>query len=525
MSSRWIRFGCWGLVAAVFGLDLATPQLFVVAILLNAPIALSNLAFDRRFTQVLIVGALLANAVAGYANAASDRHWDAIAIGDRLIAALSFLLVGLLSIATQRSAQRAGVLAARAAREARQRRLRGAIDAIRASSNAELIARAIVREAPTAMGADAAWLFLTDPGLASFVTYALRGAGEDVIASNKRPEGAIVSLLERVVRDRRSLLVSGADPVGRLFLDRFEAERAIATAIEDRSTFYGILVLVRARGEFDQPLDEELRSFVQQAAIALGQAALFGMLAERNDQLAAANAALVERGDVIRDIVYALSHDLRTPLSAASMTMRQAIDGAYGPLPEPYLEIVRRTLAANDELQRLAETLLLVSRYESGDRSRHRERVSLARLATEVIEELAPLWKGKGLYVTTQERTANLEVEADSSELRRAVVNLIANAVAFTPPGGSIEVATETRGDLAEVVVSDSGHGVPATERERLFARVRTGAARPGAGSGLGLYLVRRVAENHAGTVAYEPRAGGGSVFRLQLPRALRGVT
>ena len=115
---------------------------------------------------------------------------------------------------------------------------------------------------------------------------------------------------------------------------------------------------------------------------------MFVQLADGNAGLARANEALRERNDIIRDIVYALSHDLRTPLTAAGMTMRQALSGAYGPLPEAYREILRRSLESNDELQRLAETLLLVSRYESGENSRVREHLAVRALAESVVVEL-----------------------------------------------------------------------------------------------------------------------------------------
>jgi len=169
------------LLVAAWALDLVTPQLFVAAILLNGPIALSSLALDSRFTQLLVGLALLANASAGYVNGLADRgHWDAIALGDRVISGLSFLLVGGLSIATQRSAARAGELAARQERAARERSVRRAVETIRASVNAELIERAIVREALPALGVDAARLYVFTPALDEPTTFASSGGDVDV---------------------------------------------------------------------------------------------------------------------------------------------------------------------------------------------------------------------------------------------------------------------------------------------------------------------------------------------------------
>jgi signal transduction histidine kinase len=515
VPGRWIRPTCIGLLVAAWVLDLFTPQLFVAAILLNGPIALSSLTFDPRFTQVLVGIALAADAAAGYANGAAGHNWSAIALADRVIVGLSFLLVGGLSIATQGSARRAGELAARAERAARERSVRRAVETIRDSVNVELIARAIVREATGSLLVEAARLYLFVPSSDEPTAY-VHSASSEVEVSRARPGPAVLSMLHRVA-DRRAIVpVGGADAVGRLLVDAFGHPHAIAAPLVEHETVFGVLVLLRAEAPFEPHFEEGLAYYVDQAAIALAQAALFVQLAERNEKLAEANGALRDRNDVIHDIVYALSHDLRTPLAAARMTMLQALGGAYGPLPGAYRPILERTLQSNDELQRLAETLLLVSRYESGERSTRREHVELAGLARDVAAELDVLARNKNLEV----RIAcgeGVEVLADPLELRRALVNLLANALAWTPSGGSIVVRVGERDERAEISVEDTGYGVPESERPRLFQHV-SGSPSPGAGSGLGLYIVRRIAESHGGNVRFAPRPGGGSVFTLALP-------
>ncbi len=521
MPLRWIRPTCVVLLLAFFALDVATPQLFVVAILLNAPIALSSLAFHSRFTRGLIVAAIAANALAGYFNGVHDGYrWEAIAIGDRLIAALSFLLVGGLSIATQTSAARAGELAARQERAARERTVRRAVEVVRSSMNPELIERAIVREARPSLAVDTAILYVFSPSFDEPMTFRSANNSGDVEVSAERPSAPILSFLHRIAEGREGISsVSETDALGRLLLDTFGTRYAIAASLVEHATTYGVLVLLRDDAPFEPHFEESLAAYVDQGAIALAQAALFVQLAARNDELAIANVALRERGDVIRDIVYALSHDLRTPLAAARMTMLQALDGAYGALPAAYRDILARTIDSNDELQRLAETLLLVSRYESGEQSTRRERIDLGRLARDVAAELEPLWGGKRIELRVLSDVPPA-VDGDERELRRALVNLVANAITWTPEGRAVDVRVEANGDTARVSVEDDGFGVPESERTHLFERVRATASRQGAGSGLGLYLVRRIAENHGGSVGYAPRPSGGSVFTLALPAA-----
>jgi len=165
----------------------------------------------------------------------------------------------------------------------------------------------------------------------------------------------------------------------------------------------------------------------------------------------------------------------------------------------------------------------LVSRYESGERSERREPVALTELANEVVAELEPLWKLKRIAVNVAGDPAAV-VNGDERELRRALVNLVANAVAWSPAERHIEIRVAVAENVASVAVDDEGYGVPPSERQGLFERVRDTPSRKGAGSGLGLYLVRRIAESHGGTVAYEPRPGGGSRFTLTLPLAATPV-
>ena len=106
----------------------------------------------------------------------------------------------------------------------------------------------------------------------------------------------------------------------------------------------------------------------------------------------------------------------------------------------------------------------------------------------------------------------------DRSDVRRAITNLVANAIEHTPGGGTVTIGLSRSGTTAIVRVSDDGFGVSEKARAHLFARFARGDDRRGGGSGLGLYIVRRVAEESGGSVTYEPNVPQGSIFTLRLP-------
>ncbi len=313
--------------------------------------------------------------------------------------------------------------------------------------------------------------------------------------------------------------VSSNDLLGRLALEALGASEALVTPIATGDTIgYVLIASASAERPFVSDAVATLSAFAQQAAMALEQAHLFAQLGERNEEIARQKDELADRSDVIRDIVYALAHDLRTPLAAAHVTMNQALSGAYGELPEGYRSILSTALAANDDQRRIVETLLLVARYEAGEASTVREQIACSELAAHVAAELRPVAEIKGVELRADLPANPLLAIGDPHEIRRAIANLLANAIDATPRGGHVTVSGHLAGESIAIVVEDDGYGVPEERRAGLFQRF--GGGHPGSGTGLGLYIVRRIAEKHGGTVAYAPREPRGSAFTLTLPMA-----
>ncbi len=215
-----------------------------------------------------------------------------------------------------------------------------------------------------------------------------------------------------------------------------------------------------------------------------------------------------------------VSHELRTPLTAiqsvGEIGLREPRDEAA------YREIIGSMLEDSHRLSGLVERLLALSRADTGDVKLSPEAIDLGELAENVTTHLAVLAEEKQQSLTI-ERVGAPGCIADRLVLRQALINLVDNAIKYTPAGGQICVRVADASDGATLEVSDTGPGIPAERQDRIFDRFYRGAHDPpgeSSGSGLGLAIAKWAVESNLGTLSSEPAERGGASFRITLPRS-----
>ena len=248
-----------------------------------------------------------------------------------------------------------------------------------------------------------------------------------------------------------------------------------------------------------------------------------------------------ERDRMVRqqeDFVMRLTHDLRTPLVAADRMLGLFHQEALGALSADMSEAVSSMVKSNSNLLQMVNTLLEVYRHDAGSKTLTFVPCNLRDIVDDVIHELSPLARERGLTLIAEidksktaksgDQQITATVMGDRMELRRVLTNLVGNAIKFTDAGWVkvrlveplvINPATNSNPTIPSVMleVSDSGTGIALEEQQTLFERFRQGNHKR-SGSGLGLYLSRRIIESHQGNIQLQSEPGKGSAFTIYLP-------
>ncbi len=215
------------------------------------------------------------------------------------------------------------------------------------------------------------------------------------------------------------------------------------------------------------------------------------------------------------------SHQLRTPLSGLKWAFHMMRDGEYGPVTPEQKKLLTETLATNENLIKLVNDLLDVSRLEEGRFEFQFEPVNIYELAQQVVHELEGNIKKGQLEVSFELADKNTIVEADENKIKMVIQNIIDNAVKYTLPGGFVKIKIALRDANLVVTVQDNGIGIAKEDQKFIFNRffrARNAIKLQTSGSGLGLYIAKEVTKHHNGRVWFESEENRGSTFYVQLP-------
>lgn len=266
------------------------------------------------------------------------------------------------------------------------------------------------------------------------------------------------------------------------------------------------------------PGDESILSaLADQAAVALENARLGGEVrVEMEDRLAASQGAISAKDRALAT----LAHDIRSPLGAIQGYCELLEEEVYGPVNDRQREALGRVRMSGRHLLSLLDNVMDMARLNAGIVRVESEPVELAEVAREAVHMLIPAADAR-LQALQLGEAADVTVTADAARVRQVLVNLIGNAVKFTPQDGTITVSTFRRRDGGEVRVTDTGPGIAPAERAAIFEPYyRSEGTAHAPGVGLGLAISRGLVEQMGGALELESEPGAGSTFIIRLPLA-----
>lgn len=242
-------------------------------------------------------------------------------------------------------------------------------------------------------------------------------------------------------------------------------------------------------------------------------------LTQQARQLSVQNERLRELDGLKDEFLGLVSHELRTPLTSIIGYARLLRDERTSDLnTDQFTEVIQRNA---QRLLHLVEDLLFLSQNQPGELAVELRSADLADIAASVVAEMRPEAERKHIELAFS-AAAMPRFAVDPARIAQLLGNLISNAVKFTPDGGKVEVSLGMDGEQAVLAVADTGLGIAADDRERIFERFfRATIARRDVipGTGLGLAIAQDIVEAHHGTIAVDSEEGRGSTFTIRLPR------
>ena len=362
-------------------------------------------------------------------------------------------------------------------------------------------------------------IYVFDPARSSFVLEAGRNMSEELIAAVRAHPIRLGETLVGQCGERREavaiedLTQAPPHPLFELHL-RTGVHALLAVPLLHQDDVVGALVVRRQRaGPFAPETVGLLQAFAAQSAIAIHNARLFKEIEEKGSQLELASQHKSQ-------FVANMSHELRTPLAAILGYAELLKEGIYGALNDKSTATLARILANGKHLLGLINTVLDISKIESGQFKLSLGEYALSSMVETVRGATESLAAAKKLALETEVAKGLPHGLGDEQRLTQVLLNLVGNAIKFTD-AGEVRISAGASNGRFVLSVSDTGPGIPPEERERIFEKfhqIDNSNTRTKGGTGLGLAIAKDIVELHGGRIWVESIVGRGSTFRLELP-------
>jgi signal transduction histidine kinase len=215
-----------------------------------------------------------------------------------------------------------------------------------------------------------------------------------------------------------------------------------------------------------------------------------------------------------------VSHELRTPLTSIKASLGLLARGAAGPVAEPAHELLDIGLRNLDRLIRMVDDLLDLAKIERGSEPPELGVVSAETVTECALQTVCALAESRNVKIVANGEVSTIDVVADPDRLEQVLVNVLSNAIKFSPEGRSVELRWRLLDCWAECVITDRGPGIPAEQLEAIFDKFRqigSASTRQHGGAGLGLAISRRLVEAFGGKIWAESEPGSGARFVVRL--------
>jgi signal transduction histidine kinase len=379
----------------------------------------------------------------------------------------------------------------------------------------EPLLQTITQAATELTDTEASSIMLVDKNTGELRFEAVSGSRRDEVKRVTVPlDGSIAGW---IVREGKPLLIPDVrqDPRFYAQVDEttdFETRSILGVPLQARGQVIGVLEALNKTGDkiFTQDDMHTLSTLAAHAAIAIENARLVTEIQRAYEELS-------ELDRLKSDFVAVASHELQTPLAVIlgyACFLKEDVTGAASEQADVVLQSALR-------LRSLIDDMVNLRHIEAGEAELELEQLSLNELVTTITVEFASLAEARKQSVSIKLASQPPMIEADRQKLHLVLANLLSNAIKFTPEGGRIQVAVETKGNEAWVSVRDTGIGIPPRKKERIFShfyQVEPSLTRRFEGMGLGLSIAKGMVELHGGRIWVESVEGMGSSFTFALP-------